>query len=458
MRRASSTRHPSGSRARRTRPISNLARIAYRERVTDRALPRVLGVGALIAYGVGDILGAGIYALVGEVAARAGSAAWLSFAIATGIAAFTALSYAELGSRFPRSGGEAWFVQRAFGREGPALFVGWLVLASGVVSSATVAWGFAGYVSALAPSVPEPAVVIGFLLGLALIAYRGMRESSFANIVCTLVEVCGLLLVVVAGLIFLGGEVPASAPAPEAASFVGWKRVLQGSAIAYFAFIGFEDLIKASEEARNPERAVPVAILVALAVCGVLYVSVAWVSLGVLGARALADTPAPLLDVVHRAAPAVPSVTFIGVALFAVTNTALVNFVMGSRLLYGMSRQGLLPAWFATLHPTRRTPHHAVWAILAAATALALSGTLARLAGATAALVLSVFVTVNVSLLKVGPRADAGFRIPRAVPVLGAAGSLGLMTFVEAEAFLTAAGVATLGLVIVWARRVRPGR
>jgi amino acid transporter len=416
----------------------------------------VLGTGALLAYGIGDILGAGIYALVGEVARVAGDSAWLSFAGATGVAALTGLSYAELGARFPHSAGEAHFARIAFGREGLALFAGWLVFAASMVSIATVSWGFAGYASGFLPWLPERAAVAAFLLLLAGVTLRGMREASLANILCTAAELSGLLLVLGAGAAFLARGGP---PAPAAAAPPGAVGLLQGGALAFYAFIGFEDLVKAAEEVRRPERALPLAILLAIAAAGLLYVGVSWVALEVLGADALAASSAPLLDVMRRAAPGVPGGLFLLLALLAVANTALVNFVMMTRLLYGMARQGLLPAWLGRVHPRRRTPHLAALALLAVAAALALTGSLARLAGTTSVLVLAVFFGVNLALLAIRRQrgAPAGFRVPLWVPLLGAAGSLALLVYVPPRALVQGLAIAGVGLAaIAWRGRRAP--
>jgi amino acid transporter len=429
-------------------------RQAAGESGADRTeLARVLGFGAITIYGIGDILGAGIYALVGTVAAVAGTASWISFAAAMGIASLTALSYAELGGRFPRSAGEAYFCRVAFGREGPALFVGWLVLSSGIVSTATVAWAFSGYLAALLPGVPVGPVVLAFLVSLAALSYRGMRASSVTNIALTAVEASGLLVVVVAGLLWLGGAEAAAPSAPVETGEVPWRSVVKGAALAFFAFIGFEDMVNVAEEVRRPERTMPAAILTALAVTGTMYVVVSWIAVRVVGAGPLAASSAPLLEVVRSGAPGVPEWGFILVALFAVSNTALLNFIMASRLLYGMSRQGLLPRWIGAVHASHRTPHRAIGIVFLLAATLALSGTLVRLAGTTSFLVLAVFVTVNSSLIVIRRRSGIGegFRVPLVVPVLGVSGSLVLMGFVPAGSLPAALGIGALGIALILA-------
>ncbi len=421
-------------------------------------LRRSLGFWALAIYGIGDILGAGIYALVGKVAGIAGSASWLSFAIALSVAALTAVTYAELGGRFPKSAGESFFAEQAFRSKGLALVVGWVVLCSGVLSLATVSVAFGGYMTGLVPELPVPVTVVGILLLLAAINFRGMRESSATNIVATMIELTGLLIVIVAGALFLGREDDnlSIAHTIEAGRTTDWRSIARGSALAFFAFIGFEDMVNVAEEVKDPERNLPRGILTALVVTGFIYLLVVLVSTSVLPSNLLADSEAPLLSVVQRSGARVPDRVFTLIALFAVANTGLLNFIMGSRLLYGMSRQGLLPSWLGEVHEARRTPHWAILTVLAVALALALSGSLTYLAGSTSLLLLLVFLTLNVSLVTIKRRdgpPERTFCAPTAVPVIGAVTCLGLMPFVPTGSLITAVVIVALGLGLVWKRK-----
>jgi amino acid transporter len=423
-------------------------------------LRRSLGLWALVFYGVGDILGAGIYALVGKVAGVAGSASWAAFGVALVVAGLTALTYAELGGRFPRSAGESFFTEQAFGRPALSLLVGWIVLSSGVLSLATVSVAFGGYMTGLAPGLPPSATVAGILLLLAAINFRGMRESSTTNIIATMVELTGLLIVIVAGALFLGRSPDAGILTTiEVGHTVGWTEITRGAALGFFAFIGFEDMVNVAEEVKDPERNMPRAILIALCVTGVIYLLVVLVATSVVAPDALAASEAPLLSVVQRATDVVPDRLFTLIALFAVANTGLLNFIMASRLIYGMSRQGLLPTALGTVHPKRRTPHLAVLTVLAVALALALSGTLTYLAGTTSLLLLLVFFTVNVSLIVIKRRerrTSRTFCAPRWVPLVGALSCVGLMPFVPRSSLLTAGIIVALGagLVVLRGRRL----
>ncbi len=388
------------------------------------SLKRVFGLTTLLIYGVGDILGAGIYAVVGKVAGLSGSAVWISFLMAMVVAALTALSYAELGSRLPKSGGVAYFVQKAFRTDWLSVLVGWLMFCTCLVSMATISKAFAGYLTTFAPIIPASVVILALFFGLGLVNFRGMRESSSLNIFCTVLEVSGLLIVILVSILFLtgGGEVAndlAAVPAPSAEA-TGWVLIFQGATLAFYAFIGFEDIVNVAEEVKNPEQNVPRAILFSLGIAGVVYILISWLATQVLSPVELATSNAPLLDVVRLAQPNFPRLIFTVIVLFAVLNTALLNFVTASRLLFGMSREGLLPAWLGKLHPRRKTPYRAILVILPIVIFLALSGTLEFLAGTTATLILLMFCLVNLSLLVIKRREPRtrGFQAPSLVPVL----------------------------------------
>ncbi|BAU14268.1 cationic amino acid transporter, APC family protein [Leptolyngbya sp. NIES-3755] len=399
------------------------------------SLKRVFGLPTLVIYGVGDILGAGIYAVVGRIAGLSGHLVWASFVVAMVVATFTALSYAEMGSRFPKSGGVAYFVHRAFRTDWLSTLVGWLMFCTCVISMATISRAFAGYVIAVAPQLPEWLIVFALFAGLTFVNFRGMKESSALNIFCTTLEVSGLIIVILVTSAFLLGGNTTTVPATPTPQEVGWVAVIQGAALAFYAFIGFEDLVNVAEEVRDPERNVPRAIIIALSIAGIIYILVSWLSVQVLDPVTLAASKAPLLDVVRRAQPGIPPITFTVIAAFAVLNTALLNFVTASRLIYGMSREGLLPAWFSRLHPERSTPYRTFFVIVPLAIALAVSGTIQLLAGATATLILVMFCLVNVSLLVIKRQAPQapGFRVPAIVPILALLLNVGLITFASDE-------------------------
>lgn len=412
-------------------------------------LKRSLGLFALVAYGVGDILGAGIYVLIGKMAGLVGNACWISFLIALAVASLTGLSYAELGSRFPRSAGESFYTLKAFGRPLVSYLIGFLVLVSGVVSMAVVSQGFAGYVTALWPFLPGRGIILCFFLVLTVINFLGMRESSITNIFCTALEISGILIVIAAGFGSFG-RVNYLEIVPPAGMKVS-TALFQGAVFAFYAFIGFEDMVKAAEESREPEKLIPRAIVWSISIAACLYVLVALAAVSVVPASELAESQAPLMRVVQTGFPGIPPVLFTLIALFAVTNTALVNFVMGSRLLYGMAREGLAPRALAHIHPKRNTPDRAIVTLLVVAVPLALAGNLATLAQSNSLMLLTVFFLVNISLavIKLRPAETVPpFRIPVVLPILGALTCLGLIFYIQAGAFKVTLSLVALALCL----------
>ncbi|NJP11579.1 MAG: amino acid permease [Leptolyngbyaceae cyanobacterium RU_5_1] len=423
------------------------------------SLKRVFGLTTLVIYGVGDILGAGIYAVIGKIAGLSGTLVWASFLTAMTVAALTAVSYAELGSRFPQSGGVAYFIHKAFRTDWLSTLVGWLMFCTCLVSMATLSIAFAGYLTTFAPIIPTWLIVLALFSVLAFVNFRGMQESSALNIFCTTLEVSGLLIVILVSILFLtGGGVSAGSPAAnvpaQSVAAIGWTAILQGAALAFYAFIGFEDIVNVAEEVKNPERNVPRAILLALGIAGVVYILVSWLATNVLSPAELAASKAPLLDVVRQAQPNFPQVIFTLIALFAVLNTALLNFVTASRLLFGMSREGLLPAWLGKLHAGRSTPYRTILVILPIAIFLALSGTLQFLAGTTATLIMAMFCLVNLSLLVIKrqePR-TGGFRVPALIPALALISNIVLITFASKESHILALAFTGIGLLLILIR------
>ena len=388
------------------------------------ALLRSIGPAQMALYGLGSMLGAGIYGLIGKAAGQTGNAVWLAFMVALVAALLTALSYASLGSRHPRAAGAAYVTGRAYGYPLLSFMVGLALVCSGLTSIATQSRVFAANFIALfgLESMPVWLLALGFLLILTGIVFRGIRESMWVNVLCTLVEAGGLVLVILAGMSYWGSvdyfETP-TVPDGDHAILV----VMQGAVLAFFAFIGFEDMINVAEETRDPERTVPLGIILAMAGAAVLYIAVAVTAVSVVPWRELAEAPGPITEVMARAAPSIPPLVFTAITLFAVANTALVNYVTASRLIYGMARQGLLPRSLGGVHAARRTPHIAVAVLFLVLAPLALLGTITELASATVLLLLLVFMVVNGALVILKRRRSeelGRFEVPLFVPVLGA--------------------------------------
>jgi len=393
----------------------------------DPGLLRSIGLAQLTLYGLGSMLGAGIYGLIGVAAGTMGGAVWLAFAVSMVAALLTGASYASIASRYPRAGGAAYATQRAYGRPLLTYVVGLTVVCSGLTSIATQSRVVAANVQTLLdlPGVPVSVLAIGFLLIVAGVVFRGIRESLWLNAVCTAVEALGLAFVIAVGMRYWGAadllELP---PASANLSAAGVAALLmQGAVLTFFSFIGFEDMLNVSEEVKRPERTVPLGLLMAMVAATVIYMAVAITAVSVVPWRELAQAAGPLTLVVERAAPWFPGWGFTCITIFAVANTALINYVMGSRLLYGMARQGLVPASLGRIHATRRTPHVAIAVLFAVVVALSLVGDIRALASATVLLLLFVFTIVNVALIVLRRRdgAMAGrFDVPTLVPAAGA--------------------------------------
>lgn len=392
---------------------------------SDPKLAREMGFWALVLYGVGDMLGSGIYALIGKVAGIVGNAVWLTFLVSMLAALFTALSYASLGSRYPRAAGETFITQRAFRLPWLSYLVGLTVVASGLTSMAVQAIAFSGYFTGLLPIMALTGVMIAFMVVLTLINFIGIRQSSRFNIVCTLVEVTGLLLIILAGIPYWGSvDYLDFSPGPQASSDLTTVFILQGAVLAFYSFIGIEDMINVTEEVKDPRRVFPRAVLVAIGIVTVLYIGVGLSAVSVVSPLQLADSREPLVDVISAALPVFPAAILSIIALFAIANTGLINFIMGSRLVYGMARQGLLPAFLGRVHHTRRTPHLAILTLALLVSGLMFIGNISDLASATSLLLLAVFIAINIAQIALQRRPGEfdkpTLRLPIFVPVAGA--------------------------------------
>jgi len=399
-------------------------------------LKRVIGPLNLTLMGVGSMLGAGIYGLVGKAAGVMGGAVWMAFLVAMVAALLTGISYASIASRYPRAGGAAYATQRAYRLPWLSYVVGLAIACSGLGSIATQAKVVAenlntligldlGFAMAGAPA-GILLISVGFLLLVSALVYRGIAESMWANAVCTVVETLGLVLIIAVGMRFWGQadllEAPASPANPYGAITAG--LILQGSILTFFSFLGFEDMINVAEEVERPHRTIPLALITAMIVASLIYIAVSVTAVSVVPWPELAAAPGPLKLVIERAAPWFPAIGFTVITIAAVANTALVNFVMASRLLYGMSRQGLLPASLGRVHRKRQTPYVAIGLLLVAVIGLQFAGDISELAGATVLLLLIVFAVVNgalIVLLRREGRIEGAFNCPVVIPVLGVA-------------------------------------
>jgi amino acid transporter len=348
----------------------------------------------LTFYGVGTIVGGGFYALVGEVAGCAGMHTPIAFLVASTIALFSALSYAELSARYPYSAGESYYVMAAFRQSWLSTTVGWLVIATGVVSAATLANAFAIFLHSLVP-LPTTLTIIVLVVSLAALCVWGIGESVLFAAVITVIEVGGLLFVIaVAGdnLSALPNRMGQLLPSLQLAD---WLGILLGGYLAFYSFVGFEDMVNVAEEVQRPQRNLPLAIMLALGLTSVLYVVVTLVAVTTVSPQDLAATGTPLSLVVGggRAATAL---SLIG--LLAGINGALVQIVMASRVAYGMGRKGQGPAIFARVNRRTQTPIEATIAAAICVLLIAIVFPLVTLAKITSAVLLTVYALVNLAL------------------------------------------------------------
>ena len=390
----------------------------------DAGLRRVLSPPMLILYGLGTTIGAGIYALIGEVAASAGVYAPVSFLVAAALAGLSGLSFAELGARFPTSAGEARYVRAGLDSDLLALVVGVMVIASGVVSSAAVTNGFAGYFTELTGA-SRVAGVVGVVLVMGALAAWGIGQSVGVAAALTLIEAGGLLLVIWAGSTVLvdppGGPLPSFGEFMPPFEFAAWSGIFVGSFLAFFAFVGFEDMVNVAEEVKDVTRVMPRAIIITLVVTVVLYVVLALVAVRSVPVADLAASAAPLALVYERATGWSP-VPISVVAVLATVNGALIQIVMASRVLYGLAKQKQVPAAFGRVHPRTQTPVLATLVISAIVLVLALAFRTAPLAQATSFIVLCIFALVNLALWRLKRHAPAPKGVPDIpawVPVTG---------------------------------------
>lgn len=395
-------------------------------------LARTIGLAGVVVYGIGDMVGAGIYGTTGVAAGVMGNAVWLAFVGSMIAAMLTGLSYASISSRYPRAAGAAYVVHRAFRVPYLSYVVGLAVVASGLTSIATGSRVFAGFVQPWAGGLPVVLLAVGYLLLLSLVNFRGIKESLVMNVVCTVVEVGGLLFIIAVGAKFWGSVNYFETPGAIDGEGLSVVLVLSGAVLTFYAFVGFEDLLNLAEETKNPTRNMPLGIVLALVAVAALYIAVSVTAVSVVPFRELADVSkgAPTEQIIARAAPWVPPGIFTVITLFAVANTGLMNNIMGSRLIYGMARQGLLPSVLGRVHARRRTPHVAIGVLFVVIAILILSGNIAELASATSLLLLTSFLIVNLSLIILQRRPGepkGAFEIPWIVPALGALVCVGLI-------------------------------
>ena len=411
---------------------------------TDR-FERALGLPHVTASGVGIIVGAGIYVLLGPATGLAGGLVWLSFLIASALCALTAFSYMELSSMFPKAGAEHEFARQVF-PNWVSFTTGWSMTIALVIAAAAVSLGFARYAADFV-SIDHRISALILLALVGLIAAAGMKSASWIVIGLSAIQIGGLVLIIGVGLNHVG-EV-------NLLSGKGTGGVFGAAALIFFAFIGFDEVITLSEETRDPHRIVPRSLLLALGISTVLYMGVSIVAVSVLGADGLALSVRPLTDVMSETVGGV-AVTIVGViALVTTTNTTLLVVTAASRMIYSMSATGSLPSGLSRVH-NRRAPWRAIIFVIITAGGLILTGDLQLLAAATDALVYAMFIMVNIVVIvlrKRQPEANRPFRVPieigwvPIIPIVGIIATAAMSTQLDVSSIFLALLFIFVGIV-----------
>ena len=423
----------------------------------ETPLRRAITGKLLFLFILGDVLGAGIYALTGEIARETGGAMWAPMLAALVLALLTAGSYAELVTKYPRAGGSAVFAERAYGSALITFLVGFCMLAAGVVSAAGLSIAFSGEYLASFIDLPTKVGAILFLILVGVVNARGIRESMGVNAVMTCIEVSGLILVVVAAAVLLGdgGGEPG-----RALEFTPGKgaipAVFGGALLAFYSFVGFETSANVAEEIRDPSRVYPKALFGALLTAGAVYILVGIASASSVPVDQLAGSTGPLLTVVDASPLQIPHKVFSLIALLAVANGALLTLIMASRLTFGLARDGILPRGLSRVLPNRQTPWTAILATTGAAIGLTFLGDLATLAETVVLFLLFVFLSTNVAVL-VLRRAQVDhphFQVWAAIPVLGSLSCLVLLTQQDGEVWIRGLAILAIGAIAFIVSRI----
>lgn len=382
-------------------------------------LIRKLSLPLLIFYGIGTILGAGIYVLVGKVAGEAGFYTPFSFIFASLLAAFSAFSYAELAARFPRSAGEAIYIQEGFGIKKFSIVVGLMIVTVGIISIATLAHGFAGYLRVFF-DLPETLIVVSLVLFIGVVCIWGIGQSVLMASIMTVVEIIGLLII-----LYIGRDAFSLVPAkfPEMIPPLDmsiWTGILMGSFIAFYAYLGFEDIVNVAEEAIQPRINIPLAIIISLVVTTIFYILIAMVAVLLIPTKELALSNAPLAMLYETTTGQSPVIITV-ISLISVVNGALIQMIMGSRVLYGMSKKKWLPSKIGEIHSATHTPLIATMIIVLFVLFFALIFPLLSLAKITSFITLIIFMCINFALVKIkySQKDYIGFTVPIAVPLIG---------------------------------------
>lgn len=387
----------------------------------EPTLKRTISLPLVTFYGIGTILGAGIYVLVGKVAGEAGMATPFAFLLASLLAGFSAFSYAELASRYPRSAGEAVYLQQAFGIQKFSMLMGLLIIVIGLVSTATLIHGFVGYLTVFVDVVPWLTKVI-VVITLALIVMWGIGQSVIIASLLTIIEIIGLLIIIWVtrdNLVVAPSMIDSMLPSMD---LMVWLGVMMGAFIAFYAFVGFEDIVNVAEEVVDPVKNVPRAVVISLVVTTLFYLIVSVACVVTVSPEKLATSDAPLAMIYEQQTGQSATVIAL-ISLLSVINGALIQIVMASRILYGMSHQGWIPAVLGHVNSVTQTPIIATLIVASIILLLVLWLPLLSLAKMTSFVTLIVFSLINLSLLVIKLKriqaAEGVFIVPLWIPLVG---------------------------------------
>jgi APA family basic amino acid/polyamine antiporter len=406
-----------------------------------------MGLFQLTMYGVGLILGAGIYVLIGEAVGFAGNSVWIAFALGSIVALFAGFSYAELSSIFPKAAAEYVFIKNAFKSNFFAFLIGWLTSITSIITAATVSLGFGGY---FAEFVDIPIIIsaIGLLVILSIVNFVGIRESAWTNTIFTIIEASGLILIIVIGFTFSNPE-----PVNYLESPSGFTGVVIAFVLIFFAFIGFEDMANIAEEVKKPKKTIPRAIILSVLISGIIYILVALAVVRVVNWEELVTSAAPMALVAERGLGSEAHILLSSIALFAITNTVLITLVAGSRMFYGMARERVFPQILEKIHFKTKTPWIAVIVILIASIAFTLIGDIVIVANITVFAIVITFAAINLAVIVLRytePDIERKFRVPINIgkfPILPLFG-LGISVYMafQFQIEVVLVGVAIIGI------------
>ena len=412
-------------------------------------LKRELRLFDAICCGIGVILGAGIYALISGATALTGNSVWLSFLIAAVVASLTGLSYAELSTMFPRSAAEYLYVKNAFDNNLLAFLIGWLEIFADVIAVSTVALGFGGYFSAMfGGSMIIIAIVL--ILVVSFVNFLGIKESSSMNVLFTIIEATGLFIIISLGTRYIGNV-----------NYLelqnGFSGLFKAVGIVFFAYLGFEEIVNVGEEVKNPKKNLPRAIVISVIISTIIYILVALSSVSIVNWKELADSNAPLSFVASRVLGSTGSVVMSFIALFATSNTVLIFLLVGSRMMYGMSRDGSLPKVFSRVHKKTKTPFVSIFMVMIFSMLFVLLGNIVTVASLVDFIVFLIFVFVNLSLIILRykrPRLKRMFKVPLningfpLIPFLGLIFSLFMLFQFDLSIVLVIVVVSFVGYIV----------